>query len=253
MPKGSGRTKNLRYGAGEGLDDDLFDAINEAASGLDVDNPDAELLYEVDMDNISADANTMAASNVQNLLRLYQNKEFIEEHPDFKRRIDTEIESLRRLYKMSKTDEVVHDHLVHAISRTPGNASLYKALDYIQGKMLSIDQKIRDQIQNFNKIITSYQLEMTFKEDNRNDGDGHTSELEDGSVMSRGSKSFIEQMKQNQQGTQRSILDEPGVTEELDLENLPAGWVVDEEYHEVVNEETGECIGRVEDGKFIKY
>jgi len=187
MSKG-GRTKNLQYGSVE----DLFEDI---PAGISVD--DAEDVYTIDIDLISQDAGTLAASNIQNLLRLYNNKEFCDEHPDFKRRIDTEIESLRKLYKMARVDEEVHDHLVTAISNHPGNASLYKSLDSIQGKILSIDKQIRDQINDFNKIITAFQMELNFGATDSQPGatPEQTTELEDGSVLSRGNKAFIEQMK----------------------------------------------------------
>ena len=254
MPKGSGRTKNLRYGAEEtgwgktdeaGAEKYMNDLFSDAKQlGVPVD--DMEDVYEVDIDLITKDASTLAASNVQNLLRLYNNKQFTDEHPDFKRRIDTEIESLRKLYKMASVNEQVHDHLVTSISKNPGNASLYMALDRIQGKMLSVDKQIRDQISNFNKIITGYQMELNFAENDRSsDGDGTTTEREDGSIISRGRKAFIEEMKNKESQTQ-----DP---EQFDPDNLPEGWAVDEETSEVFDEETGECVGKVEDDKFIRY
>lgn len=255
MPKGSGRTKNLRYGAQEetgwvktdkaGLERHLQSLFEDAdplamPDGVGVDDM-AELVYEIDIDNISNDANTLAASSVQNLLRLYNNKQFTDEHPDFKRRIDTEIESLRKLYKMARVDEVVHDHLIAAITKNPGNASLYKALDQIQGKMLSVDSKIREQIANFNKIITGYQMELNFAQDNDLGGDTSTASLDDGSVMSRGNKAFIEEMKNRREnkGTGETGID----PNNLDPDNLPTGWKVDEDTGEVYDEDTGEVVG----------
>lgn len=254
MPKGSGRTKNLRYGASDEPDgwqklpkkewknviENLFDEQDglNMPDGVGID--DLEEVYEVDLDLISQDANTLASSNVQNLLRLYNNKAFTDEHPDFKRRIDTEIESLRKLYKMAKVNEEVHDHLVHSISRNPGNASLYMALDRIQGKMLSVDKQIRDQIANFNKIITGYQMELNFQQDNDlNSGDNNASELDDGSVMARGGKAFVEQMKAKQ-AAEAAV--DPNA---LDPNDLPVGWKVDEETGEVYDEDTGEIVGHI--------
>lgn len=220
MSKGSGRTKNLRFGIdGPGimpgsstgptgwerigkanLENQLHDLFEDDSSlglpaGVGVDDM-TELIYDIDLEGIGNEANTLASSNVQNLLRLYNNKEFTDNHPDFKRRIDTEIDSLRKLYKMAKVNEIVHDHLVLAITKNPGNASLYRAMDAVQGKMLSVDTKIREQISNFNKIITGYQLELNFSQENNIGGDSNTNELDDGSIMSRGNKAFIEQMRE---------------------------------------------------------
>ena len=253
MPKGSGRTKNLRYGAQEdgwvqtdkaGLERHLEELFAESdklgmPDGVGVD--DLEDVYEIDIEHIGGEANTLAASNVQNLLRLYNNKEFTDEHPDFKRRIDTEIESLRKLYKMAKINEVVHDHLVNSIAKNPGNASLYMALDRLQGKMLSVDAKIREQIGNFNKIITGYQMELSFARDNDISNDGSTSELEDGSVLSRGNKAFIEQMKSEQKDKESTGID----PNNLDPDNLPTGWNVDEDTGDVYDEDTGEVVGHI--------
>lgn len=254
MPKGSGRTKNLRYGATDEPDgwqkvpkkdwnnvvEQLFDnpdgPVMPAGVGID----DIEDVYEVDIDLISQDATTLAASNVQNLLRLYNNKEFTDEHPDFKRRIDTEIESLRKLYKMAKVNEQVHDHLVQSIAKNPGNASLYMALDRMQGKILSVDKQIRDQIGNFNKIITGYQMELNFQSDNDlNGGDSQTSQMSDGSVLSRGNKAFIEEMKARKAAESKKP--------EIDVDNLPTGWKVDEETGDIYDEDTGEVMGKVQE------
>lgn len=262
MPKGSGRTKNLRYGAEEETGWTRVDPKDKEAmkslqaflfnegggeklgmpDGVGID--DLEDIYEINIELIGKDANTLAASNVQNLLRLYNNKQFTDEHPDFKRRIDTEIESLRMLYKMKHINEEVHDHLVNSIAKHPGNASLYMALDRMQGKMLSIDRQIRDQIAGFNKIITGYQMELNFAQDNDLGGESSTAELDDGSVMSRGNKAFIEEMKKRQESKENTGID----ANNLDPDNLPVGWKVDEETGEVYDEDTGEVVGRVGSG-----
>lgn len=215
MPKG--RMGKSKYNNSNELE--IHDLIfNEASDKLgmpdDIGIDDLEDVYEIDTEFIGGEANMLASSSVQNLLRLYNNKKFTDEHPDFKRRIDTEIESLRKLYKMAKINEVVHDHLVGSIAKHPGNASLYLSLDRMQGKMLSIDKQIRDQIANFNKIITGYQMELNFARDNDLDDNGDTSELEDGSVISRGNKTFIEQM--------RSQVNNENKSEELNPDDLPA-------------------------------
>jgi hypothetical protein len=272
MPKGSGRTNKLRYGGANEMEQQLFgggkrqggrtpsyqkemnellDAFGDMPNDteLDLNIDDMEDVYEVDVELIDKEANTLASSNVQNLVRLYNNKEFVEEHPDFRKRIDTEIESLRKLYKMAKIDEQVHDHLVTAISKNPGNASLYKALDYLQSKMLSIDKQIRDQIAGFNKIISGYQLELNFAETDRaTSDDGSTvSEREDGSVISRGSKAFIESMKANTENNQLDLFEF-----EITKDNLPADWELDDE-GEVTDKETGEVVGYFEGDEFKRY
>lgn len=262
MPKGSGRTKNLRYGATEEQDgweklpkekwgnavEELFggersifkDDGKNGPDGISID--DMEDIYELDLDLINKDANTLAASNIQNLLRLYNNKEFVDAHPDFKRRIDTEIEGLRKLYKMAKIDEETHDHLCTAISKNPSNASLYMAQVRLQEKILTIDEKIRDRVANFNKIIAAFQLELNFNDQKAQEGDGNTAELDDGAVMARGSKAFVEQM-QNQQEEQlfEENMDADGNTI-YDPDDLPPFAEITEDGH-VVDTDTGDILG----------
>lgn len=262
MSKGSGRTNNSRYGVPEETgwksvnpkDKKAMDAVQQYLFGddeklgipEDIGIDDMEDVYEIDTEHIGGEANTLAASNIQNLLRLYNNKEFTDEHPDFKRRIDTEVESLRKLYKMAKINEIVHDHLISSIAKHPGNASLYKALDSLQGRMLSIDGKIRDQIASFNKIITGYQMELNFAQDNDLGGNGSTAELDDGSVMSRGNKAFIEEMKNRKKNTEQEQAQTP---EAIDPDNLPPGWKIDEETGEIYDDDTGEMMGNINDIK----
>lgn len=181
----------------EELFNDAVGALGNNPEGIPVDG--LENIYELDLDIIGQDANTMASSSIQNLLRCYNSKEFVEEHPDFKRRIDTEIEGLRKLYKMAKIDEEIHDHLCTAISKNPSNASLYMVQVRVQDKILTIDKEIRERIAGFNKIISGYQLELNFSETRIPDTDvSTTTELDDGAVLSRGSKAFIEQMNQEE-------------------------------------------------------
>lgn len=204
---------------------ELFEVDDELGvpNGVGVD--DMEDVYDIDIDLITKDADTLAASNVQNLLRLYNNKEFADTHPDFKRRIDTEIESLRKLYKMAKVNDYVHDHLVKSIAKSPDNASLYLALDRMQGKILAVDKQIRDQIASFNKIITAYQMELNFAMDNEISNNNTTTNLDDGSIMTRGSKSFVEQMKafdnqDNQDNQEEQMPNQLSLFEEDSVENF---------------------------------
>ena len=221
MPKGSGRTNKLRYGGANdpGMEElfggsrSIFQDDDPAGPAINVD--DLEDIYELDLETIGKDANIMASSNIQNLLRCYNSKEFVEEHPDFKRRIDTEIEGLRKCYKLAKIDEEIHDHLVHAISKNPSNASLYMAHVRLQEKMLAIDKEIRDRIAGFNKIISGYQLELNFAESSGSTSDnGNTAAFEDGAVMSRGSKAFIEQMKSEVENQQLDLFEHTEEDEE---------------------------------------
>lgn len=217
----------------EELFNDAADALGNSSEGIPVDG--LEDIYELNLDIIGQDANTMASSNIQNLLRCYNSKEFVEEHPDFKRRIDTEIEGLRKLYKMAKIDEEIHDHLCTAISKNPSNASLYMAQARIQDKILVIDKEIRERIAGFNKIISGYQLELNFSETRTPDTDAPTTtELNDGAVLSRGSKAFIEQMNREE------------ASHEYDPDDLPPFCEVNDA-GQVIDTDTGEIMGKIKE------
>ena len=84
-------------------------------------------------------------------------------------------------------------------------------------------------------------MELNFAQDNDlNGGDSSTAELDDGSVMSRGGKAFVEQMKSRREKEAGNTGIDP---DKLDPDNLPAGWKVDEETGEVYDEDTGEVVG----------
>ena len=177
-------TKNQEY-APKDLMDELFGGGDLPIDGM-------EEVYTIDTDLIAKESNIMATSLISSVLRLYNNKDFVDEHPDFKKRIDTEIESLKRMYKMIKTDEIVHDHLVQAISKNPGNASLYMSMTKLQEKISSLDGDIKRILDGLNKICANYQMELNF-EQTRKAAEDESSYDETG-VVTRGNKAFVDLM-----------------------------------------------------------
>lgn len=169
---------------------DLMDELFGGGDELPTDG--MEDVYTIDTDLINKESNIMATSLISSVLRLYNNKDFVDEHPDFKKRIDTEIESLKRMYKMIKTDEIVHDHLVQAISKNPGNASLYMSMTKLQEKISSLDGDIKRILDGLNKICANYQMELNF-EQTRKAAEDESSYDETG-VVTRGNKAFIDLM-----------------------------------------------------------
>lgn len=149
-----------------------------------------EEVYTIDLENIDIDAGVMATGKINNLLRLYNDKDFVEQNPEFKKRIDNEIDTLRRLIKLAKTNEVIHDNLAKAISHNPNNASLYMALARLQGNIMSIQTQINTTMNDFTKLCKSYQTEMNFDRP----VDDAPKSTENGTIT-RGRKAFIETMK----------------------------------------------------------
>lgn len=159
---------------------------------LDVDN--LEDVYTIDTDKIESESSIIAASQVSNLLSLYNNKEFCDQHPAFKKRVDSEIESLRKCYKITRYNEELLDHLVTTIANNPSNASLYAAADRLESRIIQADKEIKLILNEFNKLCTNYQTEINFS-NNANDDINTVHEEQDGGATSRGSKAFIESMK----------------------------------------------------------
>lgn len=162
----------------------------------DVDNLD---VYNLELDEINNEALNIAGNKINNLLKLYNNKEFCENNPEFKRRVDNEIDSLRRLIKMANTNEVIHDNLAKAISQNPNNASLYMALARLQNNSMSLQSQISTTLNDFIKFCRSYQTEINFNQDtNSSETTSGTREAEDGSMTSRGMRAFVQEMNKDE-------------------------------------------------------
>lgn len=164
----------------------LFD--NDIIDGLEVVN--------IPIEDISKNANVKAQSLVEDLTEFYYDPEFLKNNPNFKKRVDNDLESLRMLIKMREADEVTHDVIIKAIAANSNNASLYRSLTQIQTTILQITTKIETIVNNLTTMIKSYQLELNFKmeqEQLKNETE-EPATIEDINGAHRGSKSFIEQM-----------------------------------------------------------
>lgn len=153
-------------------------------------------IVNIPIEDISKNANDKAQSLVEDLTEFYYDPEFLKNNPNFKKRVDNDLESLRMLLKMREADEVTHDVIIKAIAANSSNASLYRSLTQIQTTILQITTKIETIVNNLTTMIKSYQLELNFKmeqEQLKNESEEPTT-VEDISSAHRGSKSFIEQM-----------------------------------------------------------
>ena len=191
----------------------LFDSFNDV-SDLQIDQDN--LGYDIDLDDIGDGSKRAAADMIENLSRLYCNSEFIAAHPTFKRRVDSELETLQLLIKMRRADEIVQDNLIKAISANSKNASLYKALADIQKTILSISVKMDSTIATLNTFIKGYQLELEFKEpqDDAPESDSEIS-LEDQVQVTMGSRNYIQKMQEVMEREQRESADDYNSDNEL--------------------------------------
>lgn len=174
---------------------DIFDDVN--LDGI----VDAEEIVNIDIDGIDDNSIIDARAMVENLSKFYYDEEFMRSNPSLKKRIDSELESLRILIKMRKSDERTHDILLGAIAKNSSNASLYRALTETQKTILSITTKINDIVNGLNGLLKNYQLEIQWKEETveNSDNQDDDSDSESGDIkdIHKGTKSFIEQMNRD--------------------------------------------------------
>lgn len=150
---------------------------------------DPEEIINIDFDGLEESSQREAEDMIVNLSRLYYNDEFMNEHPNLKKRIDADLESLRINLKMRKADEFAHDVCLKNIGQNPSNASMYKSLTDLQRSILSITTKIEDTISKLSSLLKCYQTEINFEETSDDE-----QQLVD-KTTHRGSKSFIKQME----------------------------------------------------------
>lgn len=153
-------------------------------------------VVNIDIEAIGNEAEGKAKTFIEDLTKFYYDEEFLKSNPNFRKRVDNEMESLRMLLKMRAADEVTHDVLIKAIAANSGNASLYRSLTQVQTTILQITTKIEGIVATLTNMIKGYQLELNFKNEQEltsNNDEPSEQDISNG-MMNRGSKSFIEQM-----------------------------------------------------------
>lgn len=148
-----------------------------------------EGVYDIDMDGLDNDSKNNAGEVIEIVTSLYSNEKFMKAHPQIKKRVDLELETLRGLIKMRKADEIAHDAILKSISENKNNASMYRSLADIQKTSLSITTKIHETLDRLQNMLKGFQLEIEF------DAEEEEEEKEEKPKdLHRGSKSFIQQM-----------------------------------------------------------
>ena len=173
------------------------------------------IVEDINIADIEEEAKSASFALCRNLREVYFDEEFMKNNPRFKERLDVELESLRVLVKMRKSDEIAHDLCLRSIGMNTNNASLYKALSGIQSSMLSIQRQMDDTVKNINNLLKNVQLELNFDNNKQNNTQGQQ-EIPLDSNTTRGSKKFIEMMNQE-------------LKQEAQMEIRPEDLFVDEE------------------------
>ena len=179
----------------------------QAVDGLQV----SEYLIQTAKQHIEGDITLKKAKSlIEDLAKFYYDDEFLKANPNFRKRVDNDIEALRMLLKMRAADEVTHDILIKAIAANSSNASLYRSLTTVQTTILQITTKIENIVNNLTTMIKGYQLELNFKYENEianNESDNVPETIEDSPTTHRGSKAFIEQMQRIEENNSESIFE----------------------------------------------
>ena len=150
---------------------DPYDDALDELGGLSIDEPiDEEAIY-IDMDEISQQAENDSKFMLKDLSKVYGNEQFMADHPEYKKRLDLELESIRVLLKMRRSSERAHDILVKQIGAKPSNASMYKALKDLQKSLLDIQTKLDETVRTVNNLLKNYQLELPFENEQKEVGE----------------------------------------------------------------------------------
>ncbi len=177
--------------------------------GLSIDEPIADAIY-IDTEEISREAKNDSIFMLKDLAKIYGNEKFMAEHPEYKKRLDLELESIRMLLKMRRSSEVTHDILVKQIGSNPNNASMYKALQGLQKSLLDIQTKLDETVKTVNNLLKNYQLELPFDQvEETEDGEIESSSDHGASGLRyRGSRQFIIDMVNQKHDDQPTLFEE---------------------------------------------
>ena len=170
---------------------EINDIFNETPD-FGFDNPDdvidsAPLL--IDLDEVNERARAEATLITERLSAYYFNQKYLDEHPYIPVKIANEMNNIRRLLKMLSVNEKAQDSLIQNITCNAGKATLYSSLTSLQSAMLNIQNQLNTLTSNLEQIFSEMQAECdrTFAEKDKDVS-------EDGSMIVRGSREFINQL-----------------------------------------------------------
>ena len=141
----------------------------------------------IDINEVEGEAKAKAQEITERLSNYYFDEKYIKEHPYIPNKIAQEMDNVRRLIKMLSVNEKAQDTLIQNITMNAGKGALYQSLTSLQTAMLNIQKQLNDLVNELEGIFKEMQAnaEKTFTEKPKE------TNLEDGSVIVRGSKEFI--------------------------------------------------------------
>lgn len=155
----------------------------------------------VNLDEVNQTAMSRSTDIIEHLSGYYFDKRYIEEHPYIKNKISQEIDNIRRLLKMLAVNEKAQDSLIATITCFSNKSALYTALTSLQNSILSIQKQLDESINSIEEIFRKMQDECKTTFDAK-----EKEILDDGSIVSRGTRDFLKELTAKLQSSE--IIDE---------------------------------------------
>ena len=160
----------------------------------------------INLDEVNNSALSRSTDIIEHLSGYYFDERYVREHPYIKNKITQEIDNIRRLLKMLAINEKAQDTLIQSITCNFGKSALYSALTSLQSSTLSIQTQLDKSVSNIEEIFRKMQDECKETFDSK-----EKEALDDGSIVSRGSRDFLKEL-------QAKIYGVPGDNVKLDIE-----------------------------------
>lgn len=175
----------------------------------------------IDLEEVEGEAKAKAQQITERLSNYYFDQRYIDEHPYIPNKIAQEMDQIRCLIKMLNVNEKAQDTLIQNITMNAGKGALYQSLTALQKSMLDIQKQLNDVISSVESIFREMQdnADKTFAEKPKE------TNLEDGSIIVRGSKEFIESLNKS------------NTTNKVKVESLNSDEKVDIETGEILAED----------------
>lgn len=179
--------------------DKFLDDIFIKTDNINFDNPDDVLETPglvINLDEVNNASIARSTDIIEHLSGYYFDERYIREHPYIKNKISQEMDNIRRLLKMLTINEKAQDTLIQSITCNFGKSALYTALTSLQSSTLSIQQQLDKSVSSIEEIFRKMQDECKETFDSK-----EKESLDDGSVVTRGSRDFLKELSAKIYGT----------------------------------------------------
>jgi hypothetical protein len=181
---------------------DFIDNLFIKTDDVDFDNPDDVLETPglvINLDEVNNASIARSTDIIEHLSGYYFDERYIKEHPYIKNKITQEMDNIRRLLKMLTINEKAQDTLIQSITCNFGKSALYSALTSLQSSTLSIQQQLDKSVSSIEEIFRKMQDECKQTFDSK-----EKEMLDDGSVVTMGSRNFLKELSAKIYGEQQT-------------------------------------------------